>query len=122
MQTPPPHYLYAVLFLFLGCATVGGGDLDPLSGLNKEKIDPALLMKMKQLQRDRQMDQEISILVRTQREIDATQREAIEERGGKIGSVLGDVFTATLPARSLPAISRLEFVLYIEMAKKQRLQ
>lgn len=83
------------------------------------KIDPALSMT---LQDPGTAGQDIDVLIRTRGEIDATQRAALEGRGARIGSVIGDVVTATIPVSAVSGIAGLEFVMRIELSKAQRLR
>ncbi|MGA9033753.1 MAG: hypothetical protein WB402_14655 [Sulfuricaulis sp.] len=87
--------------------------------MNQKKIDPALLMT---IQQSVQPEQPMDVLIRTQGAIDATQRAALEGRGARIGSVMGDVVTARVPARAVARIADLEFVVHIEISKQQRLR
>ena len=90
--------------------------------MSREKIDPALLMAIQQRELPKQPGQAIDVLIRTRSKIDAAQRAVLEGKGARIGSVLGDVLTANVPARAVSGIARLEFVMHIEMAKQQRLR
>ena len=83
------------------------------------KIDPALSMT---LQDPGTAGQDIDVLIRTRGEIDATQRAALEGRGVRIGSVIGDVVTATIPVSAVSGIAGLEFVIRIELSRAQRLR
>ena len=87
--------------------------------MNQQKIDPALLMT---IQQSAQPEQPMDVLIRTQGAIDATQRAALEGRGARIGSVMGDVLTARVPAHAVARIADLEFVVHIEISKQQRLR
>lgn len=87
-----------------------------------QKLDPSLLIEVERLKSDRQMDQEIKVLIRTKDEIGATKRAALEKKGAKVGSVIGDILTATVPARAISEIAALEFVLFIEKPKTLRLR
>ena len=83
------------------------------------KIDPALSMTM---QAPGSAKQDVDVLIRTRGEIDATRRAALEGRGARIGSVMGDVVTATIPVSAVSGIAGLEFVMRIELSKAQRLR
>jgi len=93
--------------------------LETSSAMNQQKIDPALLMT---IQQSVQPEQPMDVLIRTQGAIDATQRAALEGRGARIGSVMGDVLTAKVPAHAVAGIANLEFVVRIEMSRQQRLR
>lgn len=107
-----------VLSSFLGCAAVGATGESRSAMPNREKIDPALLAEMGEGRSDR----EIGLLVRTQQPIDDIERGEIEKRNGKIGSVIGDIVTLRAPLDAIPAIASLDFVVYIEKAKRLRLR
>ena len=86
---------------------------------NRSKLDPALLMT---IQNSNSAAQTVGVLIHTRGEIDARQRAALESRSARIGSVSGDVVTATVPVQAVSGIADLEFVLRIEMSKAQRLR
>jgi hypothetical protein len=102
-----------------GCNGKTTSNLETSLAMIQQKIDPALLMT---IQESAQPEQPLDVLIRTQGTIDATQRAALEERGAKIGSVMGDVLTARVPARAVAGIADLEFVVHIELSKQQRLR
>ena len=104
-----------------GCsgATPGGNAMETPSTHSQSKMDPALSLAIKN---SRSPIQTVDVLIRTRGEIDATQRAAIESRGARIGSVIGDVVTATVPVQAVSGITDLEFVVRIEMSKAQRLR
>ena len=104
-----------------GCIgeTTSNKVLKTSSTMNQQKIDPALLMT---IQQSGQPEHPMDVLIRTQGAIDATQRAALEGQGARIGSVMGDVLTARVPARAVAGIANLEFVVYIEISRQQRLR
>jgi hypothetical protein len=109
---------------FMGLAGCNGETtsnklLETSSAMNQQKIDPALLMT---IQQSGQPEQPVDILIRTQGAIDTTQRAALEGRGARIGSVMGDVLTARVPSRAVAGIANLEFVVRIEISRQQRLR
>jgi hypothetical protein len=109
---------------FMGLAGCNGETtskniLETSSAMNQQKIDPALLMT---IQQSGGPEQPVEVLIRTQGAIDATQRSALEERGARISSVMGDVLTARIPAGAVAGIANLEFVVHIEISKQQRLR
>jgi hypothetical protein len=110
-----------VFFSFLGCAALGTTEEIRSAMPNREKIDPALWVEMESGRSDRS-GREIGLLIRTKKEIDAAERGEIEKRNGKIGSVIGDIVTARAPIDAVPAIAGLDFVVYIEKAKRMRLR
>ena len=86
---------------------------------NRSKLDAALSVA---IQDSTSAAQTIDVLIRTRGKIDARQLAALESQGARIGSVLGDVVTATVPLQSVSRIADLEFVVRIELSKKQRLR
>jgi hypothetical protein len=107
------------LMALSGCngATASNKASETSLAMIQQKVDPALLMT---IQQSAQPEQPFDVLIRTQGTIDATQRAALEQRGARIGSVLGDVLTASVPARAVAGIADLEFVVHIEISKQQR--
>lgn len=102
--------------------TASKNTLDISSTKNQQKIDSGLMMTLQKLEQSQHSQQAIHVLVQTRGEINATQRTALERKGAKIGSVLGDVLTATVPARVIFEIARLDFVIHIEMSKPEPLR
>jgi len=86
---------------------------------NRSKLDAALSVA---IQDSTSAAQTIDVLIRTRGKIDARQLAALESQGARIGSVIGDVVTATVPLQSVSRIADLEFVVRIELSKKQRLR
>lgn len=104
-----------------GCSGGSSGeraaDTPPVHG--QSKLDPALSMTIRN---SSSAARTVGVLIRTRGEIDARQRAALESRGARIGSVSGDVVTATVPLQAVDRIADLEFVVRIEMSKAQRLR
>jgi len=127
METKRIYLIFPVILGMVGMLELAGCNgettsnkvLETSSAMNQQKIDPALLMT---IQQSGQPEQPMDVLIRTQGTIDATQRAALEGRRAKIGSVMGDVLTARVPARAVPGIANLEFVVHIEISKQQRLR
>jgi len=113
------------LMLLAGCAALAGcsGDVPgrnaPEAASSGAKIDPALSMTIRD---PGSAGQDIDVLIRTRGGIDAARRAALESRGARIGSVTGDVVTARIPVAALPGIAGLDFVVRIELSRKQRLR
>ncbi len=82
----------------------------------RRKFDPQILIKIEQPSGNKQFN----VIVRTTTPIDASHKALLEQKGIEIGSIHGDIFTAIVSAKSLIEISKLDFVVYIEMAKKMR--
>jgi hypothetical protein len=107
-----------------GCSgeAPGNGAPETSAVMNQEKIDPALRLTVQQSERREQPAQVVAVLIRTRGELDATKRRTLESQGARIGSVMGDVLTASVPVRAVSAIANLEFVVRVELSKQQRLR
>lgn len=117
--------LIVISLIVLGCSTPNGtpqalSQNTPSKNMNK--IAPLILIEIKKHESSQQTDQEIDALMRTKKEISAVERGAIEKEGGRIGSVIGDIVTVKIPMKALSKIADLDFVVYIEKAKKQQLR
>lgn len=84
----------------------------------QEKLDPSLLIEVNRLTSQREADREIDVLIRTRGPVDPSRRAEIEKRGGRVGSTLGDISTARVPAGRMEDVAQLEFVIFIEKAKR----
>ncbi len=119
-SVPAQQLLIFIFFLCLGFSVFGVGEMDAAATMNEGKIDPSLLIEIEKLKSEQQPDREIDVLIRTQKEINNLERAAIEKKDGKIGSVIGDILTARIPARAISEIAGLEFIVYIEKSKRQQ--
>jgi|GEM_PF-3454663 len=111
----------SLLLAGLGCVAANDKPADVLAASGTEKMDAGLQMEIHR-QRAEQPDREIAVLLRTRKEINAAERTLLESKGVKIGSVLGDIATARIPANAIADIAALEFVVFIEIAKRQQLR
>jgi hypothetical protein len=118
--------LLFTLSLVFGCSAMGSGEPGRSLRSNPEsyrqKLDAALLADLQRFESGAEADRPVETLIRTRARITPEERSMIEERGGKIGSIMGDVLTATIPVRALPDVAGLDFVVFIEKAKKPRLR
>ncbi|WP_372522885.1 hypothetical protein [Sulfuricaulis sp.] len=107
-----------------GCSgeTAGVKAQEISTTMNQEKIDPALLMTIHESELTEKPAQTIEVLIRTRGEINAKQRDVLEKEGAMIGSVMGDILTARIPVPAVSRIASLEFVVHVEMSRKQRLR
>lgn len=112
--------LIAILLFYstVACAT----STEKTLSNHTDKIDPSLLIEIKKLESAQQIDIEVEVLIRTKKEISAVETGKMEKEGVKIGSIIGDILTARIPVKAIPKIADLDFVVYIEKAKKQQLR
>jgi hypothetical protein len=68
--------------------------------------------------KEQKVSKPLKIIVRTKGNMNDVQRKQIEEVGLTIGSILGDVFTATGPLTAVLKAARFDFVSYIELSRK----
>jgi|GEM_PF-3234168 len=111
-----------LLWLSLIASGFGFRPVGDPSALNAGKIDPVLILQVRHLLSEQRGDEIVHVLIRLRGEATTVQRGAIEQKGGKIETALGDVLTVRVPAASVFEISDLDFITYIETAKKQRPQ
>ncbi len=116
------QFLFITLLLY-ACSTPGlteqgapprSTDTEPVS----RKVDPSLLAQINNLPTDQRTGQEIDVIIRTKGQMSAFERAQIEKMGGPVSSVLGDIAVARVPVGRIADIARLDFVIYIEKAKK----
>ena len=114
------YFIYAIsLPLSLYLAACHGGKVNPMAvelpaSVKQEKIAPGLMREVRETESTSTASRTVEVLIRTKSEISAAQRDILEKSGAKIGSVTGDVLTATLPASAIAEIASLKFVVYIE--------
>jgi hypothetical protein len=90
----------------------------PIDESVKRKLDPSILMELKSLRKEEQLSKPLKILARTKSEIIDSQAKQIKEAGLIIGSILGDIFTATGPLMAVLKIASFDFVIYIELSRE----
>lgn len=86
--------------------------------LSSEKIDPSLLVEVNKFKDSSRSDKEIEVLIRTKEKITSREVATLEEKGAKVGSVIGNILTAKIPVQTIKDIAELDFIIYIEKAKK----
>ncbi len=116
--------LMSLVLLLSGCSTPGPTKQSvPPQRVNADevsmkKVDPSLLVEINKLPAEQQADGWIDVIIRTSGQIGPSERAEIERMGGRISSVLGDVVVARIPAGRIIDIARLDFIIYMEKAKK----
>lgn len=113
-----------IFVLVLGCTAVGN---TPISNVDMEnnradqrKIDSRLLAQINQS--DLKAGETLSVLIRTQCPIQSNQQAQLEKAGVMVGTVVGDILTATLQVSAIFEVAKFEFIVYIEKARKVQLR
>jgi hypothetical protein len=91
---------------------------DPFPPAIQAKLDSRLIQRVHELELKGQMDQMLSVLIRTASEISPDQEALLKVKGVSINSKLGSVISAGIPAGLVRDVAELEFVVRIELAKK----
>jgi len=122
------HRYLLLLFIscsFAGCPTAelngqGAASFEKTgpAAAGQNKLDPSLLIEIGKLKSEHREEQEVAVLLKTKGPLDPVRRAEVEKQGATIGSVLGDIATARIPAGRVEDVSKLEFVIFIEKAKK----
>lgn len=98
-----------------GCASSSGAETPEAGSATDGKLDPFLLRLVTQ-----RPDSLIGVLVRASEAIDADRREALEDAGLRIGTVVDRIVTGRIRAGAVPRLARLPFVSRIEAARRLR--
>ena len=106
--------------LLWGCSAFAQPSPGGAGAANSEKIDPALKMEVDRLIKEDQGDQPVEVIIRSRSEMEPAQRAVIEQKGGILGAIIGDVSSARIPAQSVSEIAGLEWIVYLEKPKKHR--
>ena len=121
METRRIWRVKRIMLGLVGLLALAGCIGESIRNDTQDKIDPALKLVIQAVESGNQPESEVNVLIRTRDEMDITQHNALERNGVRIGSVMGDVLTASVPVRAVTEIASLDFVVYIEMSKKLRL-
>jgi hypothetical protein len=113
----------SLILLFLVCSSeIWAG---PASGFSlqmeetvKGKLDPSILMEFENLKKEEQLSKPLKIIVKTKGKMNDFQKKQIEEVGLIIGSILGDIFTATGPLPAVLKTASFDFVIQIQLSKE----
>jgi hypothetical protein len=109
------NFISSVAFAAEGCTSNGILSLDAAI---KSKLAPAILIQIESLNKECAGQELLKVIVRTKDEISSSQRKEIEGTGLTIASVFSNIFTAAGSYKSVIDTAGLDFVIYIEPAKK----
>jgi hypothetical protein len=109
--------LFLLIFTYEIYADPPGAFTPHMDESVERKLDPSILMELEGL-KEQKVSKPLKIIVRTKGNMNDVQRKQIEEVGLTIGSILGDVFTATGPLTAVLKAARFDFVSYIELSRK----
>src|ERR1044072_5862190 len=62
-------------------------------------------------------DRYLDVLIATRGVLEPDQRLELEQLGGRINIVAGDVITVSIPVRLLASLGELDFVRYVEISR-----
>lgn len=82
------------------------------------KLDPALQRQILDLERKAALDGHLTVILGLKAPLTEFERGQLQEAGVTIGSVLGTVATASVPARKVPHVASLDFIARIELPVK----
>lgn len=101
---------FIAVLLFAGCS---GGDSQP------EKLTPELKSKIEKIS-DSAEPELIPIIGKLSGEITDEQRTSLNGTGANVESVVKNIFTASATADQIKKIAGLDFVIQIQLAKKNK--
>ena len=107
--------LLSIALLVLACGPHREEDLE-LSGATAAKVDPELRRAASHILAEGHADSTLPVLVRIKGGDE--DRGELERAGMRIESLVGDVATGSLAARSLADVAALESVVQIEPSRK----
>lgn len=87
----------------------------------EKKIDAHLKAEILLLKKNSRLDDEITILFKTNESLTALHYVALEKMGVKISANIGDTYTANIAAKSLYDFAKLKFIDYIQGQKNFRM-
>ena len=82
----------------------------------KGKLDPLVLLELERQKTEGASS--VHVIVRTGKKVSELQKKRMEEAGLTIGSIFGDIFTATGPLAAVLKTASFDFVIYIELSQK----
>lgn len=109
----PLFYLLCTL-LVVACASSQSGSTEEAK-LNK-KLDAPLRQKLASAG----ADETIRVFGKCSRLITDDMRKSIEATGITVGSVIGDIFTASCPAKQIRQLAALDFVTQLQLSMESK--
>ena len=80
----------------------------------EQKLDSKLKTNLIRLKETSQLNKRITILFRVNEELTDLHHVVLKKRGVKIRANIGDVYTATIPAKSIYGLAKMRFIDYIQ--------
>ncbi|NTV46708.1 MAG: hypothetical protein HGB11_09395 [Chlorobiales bacterium] len=109
------QYIFALLCM---CFLLSCASSQPQGG-NLEKCDAPLRKSLEALKQGDESDT-IEIIGKCKSSITNEQLQKLCDTGAAIGTVAGDIFTASAPATSIHQLAALEFITRLELSRKTR--
>jgi hypothetical protein len=69
---------------------------------------------------DPELEQEVGVLLRGRGDFTGPELDALRADGAKIETVAGDILSATVPLTALPALTRHDFVVSVQLSQPLR--
>ncbi len=85
-----------------------------------KKMDENLKAELKRLSDAKQLDRQISIVIRTNEALTDTHLEVLKREGVEVSANIGNIYTITLPAKNLRGVARLKFIDFLQGQKTFR--
>jgi len=103
--------LFTTVFIFFACK-------DP--GVEK-KIDANLRLQLTTLKQTSQLDQNISVVFKTNEALTDLHKTVLQKQGINITANIGNIYTAKLPASSLYDLAKMKFVESIQGSRQVKI-
>ncbi len=78
------------------------------------KLSPSAQIQLSQLGPEE--NPTVTVLIRLENKLNPTQKQLLQETGAALYTVAGDIISLSIPARSLPDMAALPFVVYIDLS------
>lgn len=84
----------------------------------EQKIDPNLKAELIRLKKTSQLTRQITILFKVNEELTDLHYLILKKKGVKISANIGNIYTATIPAKSIYDLAKMRFIDYVQGQKR----
>ncbi len=87
----------------------------------EKKIDLNLKTELIRLKKSSKLNEQITILFKVNEELTDIHHDVLNNNGVKIKTNIGNIYTATIPAKSVYNLAKIRFIDYVQGQKKYRI-
>ena len=83
----------------------------------ERKIDANLKAELVRLKETSNWDQQVTVVFKTNEELTVIHHDVLQQKGVTIEASIGNIYTASMPAKSVYSLARQKFIDYVQGQK-----